>query len=274
MNWLESLIYGFISGLSEFLPISSRAHQNLMLVLFGESGHDPIRDMLVHIAILFSIYSGCRALLEQIRRETRSRLHSRSPRSRSIRLFDVRLVKHATIPMLAGILILSYATGSHLNLMWTSLFLLLNGIVLFIPERMIRTNRDARTMSGFDSALIGISSALCALPGFSRVGCGTSVAIARGAEPKKAFDWAILLSIPAVILFIAIDFFAIFSFGGLHLFWSNFFGYLLSAVGAYIGGYLAIFLMKFLSERSGFFDFSYYCWGAALISFILYLIVV
>ena len=58
MSWLESLIYGLVSGFSEFLPISSRAHQDLMLLLFGVEGHDPIRDMLVHATMLFSIYSG------------------------------------------------------------------------------------------------------------------------------------------------------------------------------------------------------------------------
>lgn len=274
MNWLESIIYGLVSGFSEFLPISSRAHQDLFLVLFGENGHDPIRDLLVHGAMLLSIYSGCRAMLEQIRRENSARLHNRSNRNRTNRSFDMRMVKNATLPMLIGLLILSYVVGTGLNLMWTALFLLLNGIILFIPERMIRANRDARTMSVLDSALIGLSGALSAIPGFSRVGCGTSVAVARGAEPKKALDWLLLLSIPAIILLICVDFVGIFSFAGLSLFWGNLFGYILSAIGAYIGGYLSILVMKFLAERSGFYDFSYYCWGAALISFILYLTVV
>ncbi len=274
MNWLESLIYGLVSGFSEFLPISSRAHQDLLLLLFGVEGHDPIRDMLVHATMLLSVYSGCRSMLEQIRRESSVRVHNRTRTMKSNRGFDLRLVKNATIPLLIGMLILAYIVGKEQSLIWTSLFLLVNGVFLFIPERMIRANRDARTMSFFDSLLLGIFSALSIVPGFSRVGCGVSVTISRGAEPKKALQWVLLLSIPAIILLVVIDLVTIFSFEGIGLFWGNLFGYILSAIGAYIGGYLSILFMKFFAERSGFYDFSYYCWGAALILFILYLTVV
>ena len=274
MNWLESLIYGLISGFSEFMPISSKAHQDLLLVIFGANGHDPIRDMLVHIAMLLSIYSGCRSMLEQLKREATARVHNRFVRNKSARLFDLQFVKNATLPLIVGTLIFSYIVGKSQSLLWTALFLMINGILLFIPERMIRANRDARTMSYFDSILFGIFGALSAVPGFSRMACSSSVAIARGAAPRKALDWALLLSIPAIILFVGIDFIGIFTFAEINMFWSNILGYILSAIGTYIGGYLAILLMKFLAERNGFYDVSYYCWGASLISFILYLTVV
>lgn len=274
MNWLESLIYGLVSGISEFLPISSRGHQNILLVLFGIEGHDPIRDFLVHGAMLVAIYSGCRAMLEQIRRDSSTRVHNRSSQLRPKRLMDLRLIKNAIIPLFIGILILTYALGSKGNLMWVALFLLINGVILFIPDRLIRANRDARTMSGLDSLLMGVFGSLSAVPGFSCVGCTTSIAVCRGADHRKALDWALLLCIPATILFMAIDIFNMFSFGGFASFWGNFLGYLLSAAGAYIGGYVSILMMKMFVARTSLSDFSFYCWGASLISFILYLTVV
>ena len=48
MNWIESIIYGLISGAAEFLPISSKAHQDLSMLLFGISQTDPVRDFVVH----------------------------------------------------------------------------------------------------------------------------------------------------------------------------------------------------------------------------------
>lgn len=274
MNWLESIIYGLVSGVAEFLPISSRAHQDLLLMLFGESGHDPFRDFLVHGAMLAAIISGCRAMLEQLRRESNARLHSRSMYNRSRVLQEVRLLKNALLPLVIGILVLTYSVASKSNMLYVALLLLINGIILFIPDRMIRANRDARSMSGLDSFLMGAFGALSALPGFSRVGCTTSVAVCRGADQRKALDWALLLSIPALALLMLIDIFGMFSFVGIASFWSNFLGYILSGAGAYIGGHLGIMLIKFLIVRTGLSDFSYYCWGAALISFILYLIVV
>ena len=35
LTWLESLLFGLISGFTEFLPLSSVAHQTIFLKLFG-----------------------------------------------------------------------------------------------------------------------------------------------------------------------------------------------------------------------------------------------
>ena len=56
MNWLQSLIYGLISGLTEHLPVSSLAHQRILHSLFGVSQSDPICDLLVHLAVLFAVF--------------------------------------------------------------------------------------------------------------------------------------------------------------------------------------------------------------------------
>ena len=39
MSWLEALVLGIVQGLTEFLPISSSAHQSIVGQLFG--GDDP-----------------------------------------------------------------------------------------------------------------------------------------------------------------------------------------------------------------------------------------
>ena len=274
MNWFESIIYGFVSGFSGILPISFRAHQDIMLVLFGVEEHDPIRNIFVLIAIVFALFQGCRTFIDQIRRENSVRLHKHTVNDRSTRQYDLRLVKNAVLPMLLGALILSYLAREGVALLWVALFLLINGVILFIPTRVIRTNRDARTMSFFDSILMGLSCALSAIPGFSAIGCTSSAAIGRGADSKKALDWALLLAIPAFILLAAINFVGIFSFLATHVIWGNIFGYILSALFAYIGSYLGIMLMRFIAQRNSFSDFAYYCWGAALLTFILFLIVV
>ena len=62
MSFLESLIYGLVSGLSEFLPVSSLGHQALMLRLFGLGNREPGRDVFVHIGILVALISACRAM--------------------------------------------------------------------------------------------------------------------------------------------------------------------------------------------------------------------
>ncbi len=272
LNWLESVIYGLISGFTEFLPISSAGHQQLLLNIFGAQGRDPVRDLLVHLTMLYVIYSCCRSAIDNIRRDRQQRHNRRNPVRSTGTLMDYRLVKNAAIPMIVGILILSYIVKSNWNLLLTSVFLLLNGIILFISGRVLQGNKDARSMSMMDSLLVGTLSSLSVLPGISRVGCATSVSVIRGSDRQYAFNWALLLSIPALFMLSGLDILGIFSTGNIP-FWKSFFTYILSVLGTYIGGYYGISLMRFLAVRTGFSIFSYYCWGASLLTFLLYLTV-
>lgn len=275
LSWLESLIYGLVSGLAEFLPVSTHAHQQLLLHLFGAESSDPVRDLFVHLALLFSIFTGCRTLTDQIRRERKIQLQSRrGNRHTSRALLDLKLVKNASVPMLIGLLVLSYVSDTNSSLLITAVFLIFNGVLLYLPERMIQGNKDVRGMTLFDSLLIGISGALSVFPGISRMGSTASAAVARGADRQHALNWAFLLSIPALALLTGLDLVAIFTYAGEINFWTNFFTYVLSIAGAYVGGCVSIKLVKLLTVNVGFYGFAYYSWGAALFTFILYLTVV
>ena len=275
MNIFESILYGIISGFSEFLPISSQAHQLILRNMFGVYSPDPVRNFFVHIALLLGVYSACRSMIDHLRRERRQQLHNRRRNSTiSNILLEERFVKNAALPMLIGYIILFYALRSEASLLFSALFLLLNGVILFISGRMLQGNKNIRSMTYLDSLLIGISGAFSALTGISRVGCMTTMAAARGADRQHALNWSLMLSLPALILLGALDVVQLISNGGSVPFWINFVPYLLSAIGAYIGGYYSVRLMRFLSVRTGYSGFSYYCWGAALFSFLIYLTVV
>lgn len=274
LSWFESLIYGLISGIAEFLPISSHAHQRILRQLFGAHNRDPVLDLFVHIALLASLYSGCRAMFEHLRREQRQHLHRRraNPQTSYI-LMDERFVRNAVLPMIIGILVFTYVFDTETNLLTTAVFLLLNGIVLFVSGRMMQGNKDVRSMSYLDSLLIGGFASLSAFTGISRVGFITSAGIARGANRQQALKWAFLISIPILILMAVIDILKIISGGAIFSFWGNFFSYLISACGAYIAGYYGLKFMRFLAVRIGFSGFAFYCWGASLFSFLLFLMV-
>ena len=62
MSIIGSIIYGIVSGLTEILPVSSQANQMVMRQIFGVSHKEPIRDLLVHIAILAALLLACRGM--------------------------------------------------------------------------------------------------------------------------------------------------------------------------------------------------------------------
>ena len=274
LNWIESIVYGFISGMAEFLPISSKAHQMILLHLCGADVVDPVRDLFVHVALFLSLYTSLKPTFDNMRREIGQRSGRRNHTYVSRDQYDTHLIKNAVFPMLIGLFLISYIFKPESSLLATSAFFLVNGILIFLPVRMMQGNKDARSMSVFDSILLGVFGALSAFPGISRIGCTTSVAVSRGASRQNALHWAFLLSIPAILALSCFDVFGIITYAQIIPFWNSFLTYILSAIFAYLGGYIGIGLMKFLTVRVGFSGFAYYSWGAGLFTFLLYLLVV
>ncbi len=275
MTWLDGLLYGLISGFTEFMPISSIAHQSLFMKIFGYNQRNPLLDMLIHIALIAALIVACRTSFEQMigeyynrNRRLRNRTASKSVSG------DFRLIKAATIPYCACFVLYLITYKYENSLLKLLFFFLINGIILFIPERIAKSNKDARSMSGLDSLLIGFAGALSIFPGISRIGAMNSVAVMRGADRKIAFQWSLILSIVALALLVVFDLIFMIVYGGVSFSLSVFFGYILSVVGAFAGGYCSILIMQFIIVNAGFSGFAYYSWGASLFSFILYLAVV
>lgn len=256
MNWLEYLIYGLISGLSEFLPISSSAHQMLLRNLFGVTGNNALHDLVVHLAALAAFILLKRYITTGSRR--------------SFTYADKRHLKTAMIPVIIGAVFYPIIKSWNIGFSMLAAFLTLNGLILFIPSRMINGNKTANALSGFDSVLIGTGAALGALPGISRMSGILSGASIRGADHNNALRWSVYLSIPAVMIMAIMD---IISLGATAAYSVHFFGLLLSITGVMLGILLGYSIMRFLAVKAGFTVFAYYSWGAALFSFILYLLV-
>ena len=128
-------------------------------------------------------------------------------------------------------------------------------------------------LTPFDGVIFGLVSGFGILPGFSRMGAHMSVASLRGADRQHSLGMALILGIPALAAFCLLDL--------IWLILSGFAGIsillvlkgILAAIAAYIGTWFGITFVRFLSVKNGYSVFAYYCWGAALFVFILYLMI-
>lgn len=275
MSVFESIIYGLVSGFAEFLPISSHGHQAIMMRLFGVDHRDPVRDILVHFGILLALFTACKSLFAHLRREQmlskRVRRRNRTYERKGI--YDLRLIKTAVIPMVVGMLVYIAVRGSEFKPIQLTLYFIINGIVIMIPEYMAHGNKNAKMMTGWDGILMGLSSVLFSLPGVSRVGTMSAITTARGADRQTALNWILALSMPALVMYIGFDIVNLIIQGFDPVSFSVILGYLLSAAAAFGGGYFGIVIIRYLTVQIGYVGFAYYSWGAAMFSFILYLIV-
>ena len=275
MQFIESVIYGIVSGLTEIFPVSSQANQMVMRHLFGVSQKEPIRDLLVHIAILAAVFLACRGMFIKIRREQilAHRMRRNPSQVRALKgVYDVRLVRTAAPVMLVGMFANLLFADFYNKRPLFALVLLINGALTLIPTYMHQGNRDARSMTSFDGILVGLGAALSAIPGISRNGAIMFVTLIREADKHNGVTWALLLTVPAVVMLILLDLIAMFTVGIGAITFTVFLGYLVSMLAAFAGAYMGVYMIRTLISRADYSAFAYYDFGLALLSFVLYLI--
>ncbi len=274
LSWFECLIYGLISGFTEFLPVSALAHQAVFLNLIGEKDNYWLR-LAAHLGSLVALIVIFMPTITRLRRENKI---AKTPKSRRRRqpdfcaMMEIRLFKTAAISMILLFLGYSFVYNLYERLWLLALLLGINGILLYLPQYMPGANKSAESMSSLDGMLVGLAAGLGIVPGISRVGAGTSVALMRGADRRYAADLALLLCIPALAVMTVID--VVYGIGAAAVAVSAgmVFCCITVAVAAFAAAYLAVFLVRFLAVKADYSGFAYYCWGLALFSLIIYLI--
>lgn len=274
LNWLQSLLYGLISGLAEFLPVSAEAHRTFYLRLFGITTQNPLLVLAVHIGAFLALLVACRPQMSRLSREQSiaaipARRRKRQPDMKS--LMDIRLLKTAAVPVIVSFALCTITAKWDGRIWILAAALVVNGILLYIPPYFPKSNKDAQSLSSLDGVLIGLGGALAVIPGVSRVAGLSTVALLRGCDREYALDTALLLCVPALVALAFIDILAIMAAGLGAVSLGVLISCILAAATSMVGGYLGITFLRFLAVKVGFSGFAYYCWGLALFTFILYL---
>ena len=271
MNFLNSIILGLLSGVAQFLPISESAHNKLFLMFSGIDQIHPMQMLLIHIGCMIAIVTNFRHLIDSVTKSPKQ--HKRGNFGSSSEIYDLRLTKSAAFTLIVCMALFWLLRLPSDNKILLMLLLIINGVVLYAPERMLKGNKDARHMSVLDSYLIGSVGALAIFPGISGVGSMYSVAAARGADSKNAFKWAIVLVFYTLCALLVFDVISLLNYTGDAFKFIYIIYWIISGLFAYLGSCIGIYLIRFLSVRSGISGFAYYSWGAALLVFFIYLTV-
>lgn len=273
-NFIYHLIYALISGFTAFFGVDASAHQRLLDLFSGAGQPDTRMSLALRLGSLAALLLTCGPRLRRIMRERRHSIRSRRLKRQPdpMAQLDLKLLRTALVPVLVGVLLYSGGSSWISGFLPLSLVLLLNTLVQFLPRVANSGNKDGRSVSPLDGILLGGSSILGAIPGFSRMGCMLTAGAVCGLDRIYALEMSLLLSIPALLGLLVFDVIAVvaakaaLSIGALAL-------YLLYAVVAFLTGWLSIVLMRYLAQKIGFTGFAYYSLGLSLLSFIFYLVV-
>ena len=274
LNWFQSILIGFFSGIADILPVSAQAHTAVLLTLFGVAQEPPLLRIFIHIATFGALYYSCQ---QQIVRMIRQKQLARIPKQRRKRpvdlriLMDIRLLITMAIPLIFMVLFYWKCTALYHRLSWIALFLVINAVVMYLPNILPSGNKDSRSLSRFEAVIIGLGGTTSVLPGISSMGAMSSLGSICGAERSYMVDICLIMQMVITAVLIFFDFISLFTVGFGVAGFGSFLCCLLAALAAFGGTYIGIRTIRAMAANIGFSIFAYYSLGLAIVAFVLYL---
>lgn len=276
LNWLQSILFGLVSGAADIIPVSGQAHRLLLLKFFGVNQMPNLLALLLHLSVAAALYLSSQG---QFVRMNRARALARIPKKKRKRPLDTRsmmdwsLIKTMLVPTVIGLLLNSRMRGWSVNMFLIAGMLFVNGLILYIPQFLPTSNRDSRTLTRLEGVLMGLGAGASVLPGISTVGIMVSIASVCGIERLYGLNMTFIVKLFFLIGLMVYDVLAIITdgLGGLTVMLLA--QYLFTGLLSFGASMFAIRLLRKLAPEHGFHTFGVYCWGLALFTFILNLVV-
>jgi undecaprenyl-diphosphatase len=200
MSIVEAIVLGLVQGLTEFIPISSTAHLEIVPVLLGWGDPGAAASAVIQfgtlLAAIIYFFNDIIRLIGGFFRGLITRRPLADVDSR-----EAWLVVIGTIP----IVVLGLALKKHIESTFRGLWVITTmvivvAILLHIAEAYAKRARlrNFEQLTVMDAIVIGLGQCLALIPGSSRSGSTIMPALFRKIDRPTAARYSFLLSIPAV----------------------------------------------------------------------------
>jgi len=274
MSWLQAVIVAVLQGASELFPVSSLGHAVVLPALLGWSLDQNGPDFLPFLVVLH--VGTAAALLLYFWRDwinlAAALIGLGSPVERSAGRRLIALIVIATLPAV----IFGFALEKPLRHLFgtpvvAALFLIVNGLVLFVGERLRRAAAARPNANGLqqlswrDAIIIGLCQCGALIPGISRSGATMVGGLLRGLHHEAAAHFSFLIATPIILGAAVLEVPKMREPGGDDM--TNL--ALLSGLVAGIVAFLSVWiLMRYFKKRDfqALDPFAYYCWAVGILS--------
>jgi len=253
---VRSIILGIVQGLTEFLPVSSSGHLEIVKFILGDDavGEESLMmTVVLHFATALSTVVIFRSFIWDT---IKGIFDSKDKESK---LFAGYIILSMIPAAIVGVFFEDVMEALFsANLILVCSMLILTGILLFIADGAKLTDKKV----GWKSALIiGISQAIAIIPGISRSGATISTSVLLGIDRERAARFSFLMVIPLIFGKIAKDLLS----GDISAEAAGSLSLVAGFIAAFLTGLLACTWMIKLVKASSLKYFSYYCFVVALI---------
>jgi len=199
VSLIEAIVLGIVQGLTEFLPISSSAHQLIVPAFFGwddpGAAFTAVTQLGTEAAVLIYFRRDLGAIALTWLRSLREPLLRTTTEARMGWYLIV-----ATIPIaVLGLAFEDQIENGARNLWLVGTVLIVFALVLGYADRVGSHSRELGHLSPRDGILIGLAQSLALIPGVSRSGATMSAGLLLGLERPAAARFSFLLAVPAVV---------------------------------------------------------------------------
>lgn len=241
MNLFQSLLFSFIQGLSEFLPVSSSGHLNLAQYLFNIEPSLAL-DVFLNTATLLSVIFFFRKKIPYF-------------------IKNLKYIVIASLPIaLIGLFFKDQIDIIFSNINYLPYFFLLGSIFVFSIKFIKKANKKKTLLTVL---FIGLFQSIALLPGVSRSGVTIFTALFLGLSSIEAFNFSFSLFIPASIGALLLNAKEITSLNVFN------FEYILAFLVTFITGVIALSLLKKLLIKGKLWLFSIYTFLLSVLLFFI-----
>lgn len=251
VEWIQAIILGFVQGLTEFLPISSSAHLNIVGQILPERA-DPgaaftaITQLGTETAVLIFFWRDIVRILKSWFGSLTGRVPRNDPDARMGWLIII-----GSLPIgVLGLLLEDYIDTQFRSLWVVATMLIVFAVFLGLADRFGREQRELKDLTFRHGILYGFAQALALIPGVSRSGGTITAGLFMGYTREAAARYSFLLALPAVFMSGLYKTFKVFT--GAEA--TGYYGIpstIVATLVAFVVGYLMIgWFLKYVSSKS------------------------
>lgn len=279
LTYMQAILLGLLQGVTELFPISSLGHSVLVPAMLGwhvDQASDQFLAFVVatHFAtalVLFAFFF--REWVAIMTGVCRTLVRFSITRGDAPAQIGWRIVVSSIPAGLLGLLLRKKVEGLLASPALVAGILIVNGLVLYLAERLRRSAAEGKADDGKIAAIswraalgIGCAQAFALIPGFSRTGVAMTGGLLAGLSHENAARYTFMLATPLIGAAAMLEAPHLFVHGGAELPTA-----LVGALSAALASYVSVRFLTRYFETKTLKPFAGYCLAAGLVALIVLL---